>query len=180
VSYTGSSVPLGYKVVDKKLSIDNETAPIVRRVFEMYLAGHKMTEIIQYLNEIGAKTTQGNQYHKSTIRQILENKKYIGIYKYADIEIPGGVPQIIDDKIFADAQVLLEKNRKAPARLKALEENYLLTTSLYSILWTLRKSYVGRKRTLPQRLYSPVLQMQYRPQAWRLQKETRKESIYRG
>jgi hypothetical protein len=94
----------------------------------MYLGGNKMTEIIRYLNDNGIKPSHGNSYHKSTIRRILENKKYIGIYKYADIEVPGGVPQIIDDKTFADAQLLLEKNRKAPARLKALEENYLLTT----------------------------------------------------
>ena len=129
--FTGSVVPLGYKVIDKKLSIDNETAPIVQRIFELYLSGHKMTEIIQYLNGIGVKTIQGNSYHKSTIRRILENRKYLGIYKYADTEIHGGIPQIIDNKTFADAQLLLEKNRKAPARLKALDENYLLTTRLY-------------------------------------------------
>ena len=29
------------------------------------------------------------------------------------------------------AQILLEKNKKAPARLKAVEENYLLTLKLF-------------------------------------------------
>ena len=129
--FTGAGVPLGYKIVDKKYAIDEETAPIVKRIFELYLGGKTMAEIIRYLNENGIKTSFGNAYNKNSIRRILENRRYIGIYKYADIEVPGGVPQIIDDKIFADAQILLEKNKKAPARLKALEENYLLTTRLY-------------------------------------------------
>jgi DNA invertase Pin-like site-specific DNA recombinase len=129
--YTGSFVPLGYKIVDKKYVIDEETAPIVKSVFEMYLAENTMVEIINYLNGNGIKTQQGNPYHKNTIRRILSNRKYLGIYIYGDIEVAGGMPQIIDDKIFKDAQDMLEKNKKAPARLKAVEENYLLTTKLF-------------------------------------------------
>ena len=129
--FTGSGVPLGYKIVDKKFAVCEETAPIVKRIFEMYLAGNTMAEIIRYLNENGIKTSFGNAYNKSSIRRILTNNKYTGIYKYGDIEIPGGVPQIIGDDTFKDAQILLEKNKKAPARAKAVEEHYLLTTRLY-------------------------------------------------
>ena len=129
--FTGSGVPLGYKIVDKKFAIDEETAPIVKRIFEMYLAGNTMADIICYLNENGIKTSKGNVYNKNSIRRILENRKYVGVYKYAEIEIPGGVPQIVDTKIFNDAQLLLEKNRKAPARLKVLGGNYLLTTKIF-------------------------------------------------
>ena len=129
--FTGAGVPLGYKIVDKKFAIDEETAPIVKRIFEMYLAGNTMADIISYLNENEVKTSKGNAYNKNSIRRILENRKYVGIYKYAEIEIPGGVPQIVDTKIFNDAQLLLEKNRKAPARLKALSGNYLLTTKIF-------------------------------------------------
>ena len=129
--FTGSIAPLGYKVVDKKLVVDEETAPLVKRIFEMYLAGNTMVEIIRYLNESGVKTQRGNSYHKSTIRRILSNDKYIGMYRYNGTEILGGVPQIIDDVTFEKAQALLEKNKKAPARAKAIDENYLLTTRLF-------------------------------------------------
>ena len=129
--FTGSGVPLGYKIVDKKFVINKEEAPIVRRIFEMYLAGNKMMEIIDFLNSNGLKTSKGNPYNKSSINRILTNRKYTGIYIYKDIEIPGGVPRIINDEIFNDAQALLAKNSKAPARLKAVEDNYLLTTKLF-------------------------------------------------
>ena len=129
--FTGSGVPLGYKIMDKKFVIDDETAPIVKRIFEMYLSGKTMAEIIRYLNENSMKTSRGNPYNKNSIRLILTNNRYIGIYKYADIEVHGGVPRIIDDITFEQAQILLEKNKKAPARAKAVEENYLLTTKLF-------------------------------------------------
>jgi len=129
--FTGSGVSLGYKIVDKKFAIDEETAPIVKRIFEMYLAGSTMAEIIRYLNENGVKTSKGNSFNKNSIRLILTNRRYLGIYKYNDIEIPGGVPRIIDDITFEETQVLMEKNKKAPARAKTIEENYLLTTKIF-------------------------------------------------
>jgi len=129
--FTGSGVPLGYKIVDKKFVIDDDTAPIVKRIFEMYLAGSPMADIIRYLNENGVKTSRGNEFNKNSIRLILTNRKYLGIYRYMDIEIPGGVPQIIDDTTFEQAQILLDKNKKAPARAKAVDEHYLLTTRLF-------------------------------------------------
>ena len=129
--YTGAGVPLGYKIVDKKFVVDDDTAPIVKRIFEMYLAGNTMADIIRYLNENGVKTSQGNPYNKNSIRQILTNNRYIGVYKYSGLEIPDGVPRIIDDTTFEQTQILMEKNKKAPARAKAVEDFYLLTTKLF-------------------------------------------------
>lgn len=129
--FTGSGVPLGYRIIDKKFTVDEEQAPIVKRIFEMYLSGKTMAEIIRYLNENGVKTSYGNPYNRSSIRRILTNRKYLGIYIYRDIEIKGGIPQIIDEVTFGQTQTLLGKNKKAPARAKATEEHYLLTTKLF-------------------------------------------------
>ena len=41
------------------------------------------------------------------------------------------IARIIDDATFADVQVLMAKNKKAPARAKAVEEHYILTTKLF-------------------------------------------------
>ena len=61
--FTGSDVPLGYKIVDKKFAIDEKTAPIVKRIFKMYFAGNTMAEIIRYLNENGIKTSKLDNKH---------------------------------------------------------------------------------------------------------------------
>ena len=86
-----------------------------------------MADIRHFLNENGVKTSKGNLYNKDSIRRILTNRKYLGIYIYGDNEVPGGIPRIIGDREFNDTQALLEKNKKAPARAKAVEEYYLLT-----------------------------------------------------
>jgi len=39
--------------------------------------------------------------------------------------------RLIDDITFEQAQNLLDKNKKAPARAKTVEENYSLTTKLF-------------------------------------------------
>ena len=129
--FTGSGVPLGYKIVDKKFALNEDEAPIVKRIFEMYLANKTMVEIIRYLNDNGVKTSKGNPFNKDSIRRILVNRKYLGIYIFKGKETPSGIPRIIDDSTFEQVQILLQKNKKAPARTKTVEENYLLTTKLF-------------------------------------------------
>lgn len=43
----------------------------------------------------------------------------------------GNIPRIIDDETFKHAVSRLEKNKKAPARAKAKEEMYLLSTKIF-------------------------------------------------
>ena len=126
------SVPLGYDVDEEKhIILNEESAVIVQRIFQMYLSGKTMAEIIRYLNEHQVKTSVGNEYNKNSIRRILTNKRYRGIYTFKDIEIPGGIPQIIDDDTWSAVQILMQKNKKAPARAKSVEENYLLKTRIF-------------------------------------------------
>ena len=69
-------------------------------------------------------------FNKNSLRTILQNKRYIGIYTYKDKEIPDGIPRIIDDDLFYKVARIMETNKKAPAKAKAKEE-YLLTTKLF-------------------------------------------------
>ena len=129
---TGGNLALGYDVDENKRFIINEgEAAIVKRIFEMYLAGNTMTEIIRYLNDNGIKSSRRNNYDKNSIRRILTNRRYCGVYTFKGDSVPSVLPRIIDDKTFADVQILMDKNKKAPARAKAIEENYILTTKLF-------------------------------------------------
>ena len=47
--WNGGTIPLGYKVVDHRLTIDEETAPIVRLIFDMCAGGKTAKEIYNYL-----------------------------------------------------------------------------------------------------------------------------------
>lgn len=143
--YNGGTVPLGYKLIEiesdirdaqgrkvkkKKFAIDNDTAPVIEKIFRMYLEGSTMAEIIRYLNSENLKTAFGNKFNKNSIRGILTNKRYNGIYTYNGNEVKGGIPQIIDDLTFEMTQDKMGTNKKAPARARAKTE-YLLTTKLF-------------------------------------------------
>ena len=113
--YTGNGAALGYKITDRKFAIDEDTAPIVRQIFAMFLAGNRMADIMHSLNARGIKTSKGNPYNKNSIKRILTNRRYLGYYIHGEVEIPGGVPRIIDDDTFEKAQVLLSKLHKKDA-----------------------------------------------------------------
>ena len=126
----GSSTPLGYTVIDKKFVIDPIGAKIVREIYEMYAGGKSATQIINYCNEQGYKTSSGNVFNKNSLRTILHNEKYIGVYKFMDIVLPDGIPAIIDKELFDKVQNMRTKNAKTKARTKAVED-FLLTTKLF-------------------------------------------------
>ncbi len=143
--YNGGCVPLGFKLQDviderfcnnikqkikKKYVIDEEKAPIVKKIFEMYANDNKMADIIRYLNDLKLTTSYDKPFNKSSIKRILQNKKYVGVYTYHGEELEGVLPRIIDDDLFNKVQQELIKNGLYPSRRRAKTE-YLLTGKLY-------------------------------------------------
>ena len=126
----GGATPLGYKIEDHRYVIDEKTAPIVREVYEKYADGWTVRQICENLNERGIKTSSGASFNRSSLHVMLKNRKYLGIYIYKGIEHPGGMPQIIDDELFARVAAIMEGNKAAPARSRAKAE-YLLSGKLY-------------------------------------------------
>ena len=128
--FFGGKVPLGYKIDEKKdYVINEETAPIVRRMFEMLAGGYNYAQIARYMNERGIPTSRGGKWNKNSFHSIFANRRYLGKYIFQGNEIDGGMPRIIDDELFEEVQRVLEKYAQAPSRGKALEE-YLLSEKL--------------------------------------------------
>ena len=132
LQFLGGNCGLGYKVnkETRKLEIDETTAPFVRKIFEMYAAGRTIKEICDYLNERNIKTSIGKNFNKNSLRNMLTNKKYIGVYTYKDKETPDAIPRIISDELFMQVGQIANKNKKVSRSTRAKEE-YLLTTKLF-------------------------------------------------
>ncbi len=127
----GSSTPLGYKIGEnRRYEIEPAAAKIVQEIFQMYADGMSATQIINYCNERGYKTSKGGAFNKNSLRTMLRNEKYIGVYKFADIVVPDGMPVIIDKDLFNKVQNMHSHNLKARAKAKA-HEDYLLTAKLF-------------------------------------------------
>ena len=127
----GAGMPLGYTVgEDRKYKIDPVGAKIVQEIFQMYADGMSATQIINECNRRGYKTSRGNAFNKNSLRTMLKNDRYIGVYRFADVVVEDGVPPIISRELFEKVQATLRHNYSARARNKA-KDDYLLTTKLF-------------------------------------------------
>ena len=77
----GNDKLYGYDKKDCVLTVNEEEAEIVRRVFDLY-ANHGLgtRKISQRLLELGYTSREGNAFNVLTIRHMLENPKYKGWY----------------------------------------------------------------------------------------------------
>lgn len=83
--YAGGQAPMGYKVVDGRLVINEEEAKVVRFVFEHKFAGDTMLGTMKALNEQGYHTRRGKPFVISTVQSIWNNERtYRGEYKYGE------------------------------------------------------------------------------------------------
>lgn len=124
-TYLGCPVPIGFKVVNKKLVADEKTAPIIRYAFKEYSLGTPKKDIIQELNRRGMRTSTGKELTLASLQKALRNEKYIGIYRYNGELVNGGCEAIVENETFEKVQAKLDAVRHAPAASKAKVDYFL-------------------------------------------------------
>lgn len=130
----GGPIPLGYKKdkESKLYLIDEETAPIVKEIFNLCLKGKTYSQISQLMkdkysymsyNRRDKKTKEAYTVQKSwtdsTISTILNNKVYYGVWehkkKQKDVESEeksGFIPPIITKEIYDECQECIRRNAR--------------------------------------------------------------------
>lgn len=124
--FCGGVVPLGYTIVDKRYTI-NENAKYVKEIFTLFNDGHTKKEICDILNMQGVKTATGNYFRVSSLESIFDNEIYIGTYKFADIVNEDSVPAIIDKELFYMVQDKLSTRKNTRTRTT----NYIPSDKVY-------------------------------------------------
>jgi DNA invertase Pin-like site-specific DNA recombinase len=128
----GGMIPFGYIINSGRYyEIDPLTAPIVLEMFTRYADGQTVAEISEAMNSRGVFTNTKYKYtNKSSLHNLLKNRRYIGEYRYGDTVLPYGMPAIVPQDIFDLVQKRMEKNKHKPAAMKA-DEEYILTTKIF-------------------------------------------------
>lgn len=81
--YSGGQAPMGYKVENGNLVIDDEEARTVRFIFDCKYAHMTMKDTVDALNKAGYKTRRGKPFVISTVQSIWNNERtYRGEYRY--------------------------------------------------------------------------------------------------
>ena len=106
--FATGGVPFGYRTepeidaagreLGNKIVIDEDEAPIIRRIFTEYCDGGALHRIARDLNREGIPSPRAGTKHKrygwgtSTIRAILYNEKYAGTWRFKErqwVKVPG-------------------------------------------------------------------------------------------
>ncbi|MDO4710907.1 MAG: recombinase family protein [Peptostreptococcaceae bacterium] len=97
------SLPLGYKIENKRIVIDPEKAVIVRELFRNYIAlGSKRAAMLKVQKDFGCKLSY------SSVLAYFKNTLYVGKYR----DNPTYCPPIVDQEVFDRVQKMSEKTRK--------------------------------------------------------------------
>lgn len=124
-------IPFGYcKSPEGTYAPDPVTAPAVKMIFKMYVAGARKDTIIDYLNSHGYKTAYGNKFTKNSITTLIHNTRYVGRYRYSDLELYDENQRIISDELFEQAQAQARAMATNGGMYRA-KDRYLLTDKIY-------------------------------------------------
>ena len=91
--FSTCKAPYGYRLVKGHLEIKENEAPVIRLIFDRYLAGISMDNIAKEITALGYPTKDKTPYWQLTsIQYILRNEKYVGDSlvqkKYTTVTLP--------------------------------------------------------------------------------------------
>jgi site-specific DNA recombinase len=102
--WPNDSPPLGYrKADDGTLSIQEDEAKLVRRIFREYVKLRSMPQMARELNRDEVFTKRGNEWTPKSVSDILVNELYIGNYAVSDVEEYVEEYQIVTEEMFQRA-----------------------------------------------------------------------------
>ena len=129
-----SIAPFGYEMINKKLSIIEEQAKIVRFIFEKFSSKEiGMRALATYINDLGVKSKRGNTFENRSVDYILNNPVYLGKARWTptgrirrdfnnadSIIMDSEHEPIISRELWDKAQEVIKENKELfPKRIKS-------------------------------------------------------------
>ena len=128
--WMGGVLPLGYRVQDRKLVINEAEAATVRAIFERFVKVGSATTLARAMAAEGVRTRRGLLVDKGVIYKVLNNRVYIGEAVHKGTAYPGEHEPIVSrdlwDKVHGILQVSPRiRSNKARAQTPALLKGLL-------------------------------------------------------
>jgi site-specific DNA recombinase len=135
--WMGGPVPLGYRLENRKLVIDEGESPTVRHIFERYLELGSVGILTDELAASGVRTkvrpyangrcVGGVAFSRGSVAQLLQNPLFMGKVKHRDQLFDGEHEAIIDQNVWDKVQQLFATNRRERLHGKRSRSPSLLT-----------------------------------------------------
>ena len=114
----------------KRISVNNEEAPIIRFIFESYDKGISKKEIACELNRRGCRINDKPFTYKTFDKWLL-NPKYTGEFYFGGRLCKNMYPAIIDKDLFLRVQKRVAENKYVSGGMATANVPYLLTGKLF-------------------------------------------------
>jgi len=99
--WPNASPPLGYELTDEQtLSILDDEAAIVRRIYTDYIDKRSMPKVAHELNVDDIVTKGNSEWDRWSVRKVLANELYRGQYQLGDYEEYVERYRIVSDELF--------------------------------------------------------------------------------
>ena len=128
--FNGGTLTFGYTIDENHhFQLDPVNAPIVLDVFTRYSDGETIRSI---LDDISSKmSNNGRKFTYHFLNWMLNNRRYLGEYKFQDTVNNEAIPPIISQELFDKCQHRLNVNKHKAGSFKKNKEKYLLTGKIF-------------------------------------------------
>jgi len=128
--FNGGTLTFGYTIDENHhFQLDPVNAPIVLDVFTRYSDGETIRSI---LDDISSKmSNNGRKFTYHFLNWMLNNRRYLGEYKFQDTVNNEAIPPIISQELFDKCQHRLNVNKHKAGSFKTNKEKYLLTGKIF-------------------------------------------------
>ena len=103
----------GYRTgPDGRYEVDEAEAPVVRGAFARAAAGESRKDVLAWVEAQGARTKRGSRFNYNSLRHMLANERYRGVYAWGEVRVEGGMPALVDEETWHAAQGRSARKRR--------------------------------------------------------------------
>jgi DNA invertase Pin-like site-specific DNA recombinase len=114
--WMGGKVPLGYRVENRKLVVNEAEAARVRRVFELFVETGSGVETVRRCRAEGITTKSGRPIDKGDVYKILHLHTYVGEVAHRGNVYPGEHAAIVSRALWDQVHAILQVSPRARAQ----------------------------------------------------------------
>jgi len=130
--WMGGYVPLGYRVENRKLLVNEEEAASVRLIFERFVKLGSIKLLMRELQAAGIRSRRGYMLDKGALYKLLNNRVYIGEAVHKGEAYPGEHEAIISADLWQRARAIMGESPRMRANKTRLSGPSLLRGLIFS------------------------------------------------
>ena len=110
--WMGGYTPLGYRVENRRLVIEDTEAKLVQHIFHEFVRCRSTTDLVKQLAANGQTTRSGTKFSKQMVYKLLHNRVYLGHILHKEKSYPGQHEAIIDQAQWDAVHAILTENNR--------------------------------------------------------------------